>query len=128
MSLKSKGINAERELVHKFWAQGWACIRVAGSGSSRYPSPDLLVGNARRKLAIECKLTTGTAKYFDKKEIEDLKTFARTFGAESWVGVKMERQWSFLNLEDLKETPAGFVVNKDIIAMKGLTFEELIQY
>lgn len=128
MSLKSKGTNAERELVHKFWAHGWACIRVAGSGSSKYPSPDLLVGNARRKLAIECKLTSDTSKYFDKKEIEDLRIFAKTFGAESWVGVKMERMWSFLNLEDLRETPRGYVVNKDIIGMKGLSFEELIQH
>ncbi len=126
MSLKSRGINAERELVHRFWAAGWACIRVAGSGSSKYPSPDLLVGNARRKLAIECKLTSDTSKYFDKKEIADLRTFATTFGAESWVGVKMEKQWSFLNLEDLKETPAGYVANKDIISLKGLTFEDLI--
>ena len=127
MSLKSKGINAERELVHKFWAHGWACILVAGSGSSRYPSPDLLVGNARRKLAIECKVTSEHSKYFDKEEIADLKVFSTTFGAESWIAVKMERQWSFLNLEDLRETPAGFVANKDIISLKGLSFEELTQ-
>jgi Holliday junction resolvase len=127
MSLKSRGINAERELVHKFWAVGWACIRVAGSGSSKYPSPDLLAGNARRKLAIECKLTTDTAKYFDKQEIEDLRSFSRRFGAEAWVAVKMERRWHFLTLEDLKETPAGYAVNKDIIVLKGLSFEELLQ-
>ena len=128
MSLKSRGTNAERELVHKFWAHGWACIRVAGSGSSRYASPDLLAGNARRKLAIECKLTTDSAKYFDKREIEQLQLFSRTFGAEAWVAIKMDHIWYFLNLEDMKETPAGYVVSKSIAEMKGLSFEELIQY
>ena len=124
---KAKGSNAERELVHKFWEYGWACIRVAGSGSSKYPSPDLLAGNARRKLAIECKITGATSQYFDKMEVESLKFFGKTFGAETWVAIKMERNWRFLMLEDLKETPAGFAVNRGLFSLKGLTFEELVK-
>jgi len=124
---KTKGSNAERELVHKFWEYGWACIRVAGSGSSKYPSPDLLAGNARRKLAIECKITGGVSQYFDEEEIESLRFFAKTFGAESWVAIKMERKWRFLMLEDLKETPSGFAVNANLFSLKGLTFEELVK-
>ena len=69
MSLKSKGINAERELVHMFWSKNWACLRIAGSGSSRYPSPDVLVSNKLRRLAIECKITKEQKKYFERKEI-----------------------------------------------------------
>ena len=59
MSRKSKGINAERSLIHKFWAHNWAAIRVAGSGSSKYPSPDVLAGNNLRKLAIEFQIFLG---------------------------------------------------------------------
>ena len=66
MSFKSKGINGERELVHMFWNRGWACLRIAGSGSSKYPSPDILAGNKLRKLAIECKITKDQKKYFKK--------------------------------------------------------------
>ena len=66
MSLKSKGINAERELVHMFWGENWACLRIAGSGSIKYPSPDLLVGNSLRRLAVECKTTKDSKKYFEK--------------------------------------------------------------
>ncbi|MEK6868893.1 MAG: Holliday junction resolvase, partial [Nanoarchaeota archaeon] len=73
MSLKSKGINAERELVHMFWAKDWACLRIAGSGSSRYPSPDLLAGNKLRRLAVECKVTKEKSKYFDKESISSLR-------------------------------------------------------
>ncbi len=127
MSLKSRGINAERELVHKFWAAGWACIRVAGSGSSRYPSPDLLAGNARRKLAIECKMTTGEAKYLGKEDIEQIRTFAKAFGAEAWIAVKISHIWRFLMLEDVRETLKGYAINKDLAESKGLTFEEISQ-
>ena len=33
VSKKSKGISAERELIHKFWGTGWAAVRVAGRGA-----------------------------------------------------------------------------------------------
>ena len=56
MSRKSKGINAERDLIHKFWnVEGWSAVRVAGSGSMKYPSADVLATNKLRRLAIECK-------------------------------------------------------------------------
>ena len=57
MSRKSVGINAERELIHLFWSSGWSAVRIAGSGSSHYPSPDLIASNIARKLAIEAKVT-----------------------------------------------------------------------
>jgi len=55
MSQKSKGMNAERELIHLFWKSGWAPLRVAGSGVARTPCPDVIAGNGIRRLAIEAK-------------------------------------------------------------------------
>ena len=127
MSLKSKGINAERELVHIFWAKEWACLRIAGSGSNRYPSPDVLVSNKLRRLAIECTSTKDQKKYFDKNEIESLKKFADVFGAEPWIAVKFKgRDWYFISTEDLKETEKGFMIDVEISKTKGLLFEEMI--
>lgn len=126
MSFKRKGINAERDLVHKFWEIGWACIRVAGSGSSHFPSPDLLAGNNLRKFAIETKTTSSNIQYFSKKEINELKFFADRFGAESWVAVKFKgAKWAFLGLEDLEETSKSFAVSKSLCERRGLSFEEL---
>ena len=46
MSRKSKGINAERELIRLFEdTNKWSACRVAGSGSSRYPSPDIIAAS-----------------------------------------------------------------------------------
>jgi len=127
MSLKSKGINAERELVHMFWAKDWACLRIAGSGSSRYPSPDLLVGNKLRRLAVECKTTKEKSKYFDKERIYSLRKFADVFGAEPWIAVKFkDHEWYFVSLEDLKDTGNGFSLNVDGAKSKGLLFEEML--
>ena len=74
---KAKGTKGERELVKMFNEAGWAAIRIAGSGSSQYPSPDLLAGNAIRRLAIECKVTKENKKYFQKSEIEQLDFFLK---------------------------------------------------
>jgi len=127
MSRKSKGINAERELVHMFWDKGWACVRVAGSGSQRYPSPDLLAGNNLRKIVIESKLTKDSSKHFSDADIEQLKVFADMFGAEPWLAIKFSKDWFFVTPEDLKETRGlNFSISKESARIKGLSFEQLL--
>ncbi len=111
MSRKSKGINAERDLIHKFWKEKWAAVRIAGSGSSRYPSPDILAGNNLRKLAIECKASKEKHRYLTKDEIYELKEFSRLFGAEPWIAIKFDKEvWYFLTLDDLKETEKNYSI------------------
>ena len=127
MSRKSKGTNAERDLVHRFWEKDWACFRAAGSGSSKYPTPDLIAGNSLRKLAIEVKITSDEKKYFDYNEIIDLKKFSDTFGAEAWVAIKFPKTpWVFLTIEDLESSGKHFVVSKQVAERRGLSFEEII--
>lgn len=124
---KKKGINAERELIHMFWDKGWAAIRVAGSGSSRYPCPDVLAGNNIRKLAIECKAVSGANKYLPLEEISQLKSFSDSFGAEPWIGVRFDNTgWFFLSLDDIVEVGKNFRISKDIAKERGLLFSELI--
>jgi holliday junction resolvase Hjr len=128
MSAKSRGTNAERDLIHKFWERGWAAMRAAGSGSQQYPSPDVIASNNVRKLAIECKLTTEERKYFTKQEVNELKFFAERFGAEPWLAVKFFREeWRFFTPEDAAETDASFVVTVEQARSRAITFEELIE-
>lgn len=128
MSRKSKGINAERELIHLFWKNGWAAIRVAGSGSMKYPCPDVIAGKGSRRLAIECKASADDRKYLTKKEIKELEEFARLFGAESWVGVRFDKlKWFFVSTRDLEETKQSNYVSLDTAKRKGLLFEELTE-
>lgn len=127
MNQKAKGSKGERELVKFFNESGWACLRTPGSGSSRYPSPDIIAANAIRRVAIECKVTKDNKKYFQEAEIEQLRTFSQMFGAESWVSVKFPNDpWYFLTLEDIEKTGKGWAVSLELAKRKGLTAEELI--
>lgn len=128
MSVKAKGINAERDLIHKFWSQEIPAIRIAGSGSSKYPSPDILAGNRIKKLAIESKVTKDTNKYLTKGEIDGLKTYSNMFGAEPWIAVKFKGEdWFFLPITEIEETKKSFLINIEIAKKKGILFEELIK-
>lgn len=129
MSHKSKGINAEREIIKLFAETGqWFACRVAGSGSSHFPSPDIIAGNKLRKLAIECKITKDQKKYFTKEEIEQFKLFAEVFGAEPWIAVKFKgADWLFLHVNEIIETKKCFLVDIETAKRKGILFEELIK-
>ncbi|MBW3003649.1 Holliday junction resolvase [Candidatus Woesearchaeota archaeon] len=128
MSRKSKGTNAERELIHLFWSvQGWAAIRVAGSGSSQYPCPDIVAGNKHRKLAIECKAVKGDSKYLSKTEIGQLIEYCERFAAEPWVGIRFNNEkWFFLMIEDLLVSQKHYIITRELVKLKGLLFEELV--
>lgn len=128
MSHKSKGINAERELIHLFWQTGdWAACRVAGSGSVRYPSADIIASNARRRLVIEVKVTKDQSKYFPQVEVDQFREFARIFGAEPWLAVKFKGfDWFFFTLDDLQMTKSNFVITSELAQLKGLSFDELL--
>ena len=127
MSRKGKGTNAERELIHMFWGRGLACIRVAGSGSSGYPSPDIIVGNNALKAVIECKVSKGKYQYFSKEEIAELRKFADKFVAEPYAAVKFNHiGWFFLELSSLEETDRNFAVTPEKAKKNGLSFEDFI--
>ena len=128
MNHKGKGTNAERELLHMFWRNNWACVRTAGSGSMKYDSPDILAGNHDRKLAIECKVTKSEYQYFSKDEIFSLKSFSHLFGAEPFVAVKFNgtKKWCFFKTINLKETGKNYCVKRKDIDDKSISFEDLI--
>ena len=125
---KAAGTKAENELIHKFWEKGWCCVRVAGSGSTKYPSPDLLAGNSHRKIVFEIKVVSSSKKYFTNQEILDLEYFAKTFGAESWIGVQFEtKEWFFIPTSELQKTKSeNFVADLIEMKKKGFKFEEMI--
>ncbi len=127
MSRKSKGINAERDLVHKFNQAGWVAARIAGSGSSKYPSPDVIAGNNLKRLVIECKTTKDQVKYLTVKEVEELVLFAKTFGAEPWIAVRFQGQpWLFFPVESLKRTEKSYMISLAAGRLSGLSFEEVV--
>lgn len=130
MSSKVKGSRTERELVHLFNETGiWSAIRVAGSGLTKDPNPDVLAGNRKRYLAIECKSIKGTSKYLYPEDISQIIDFASKFGAEPWIAIRFNNKgWYFLKTEDLNKTKSSnLVINLELAEQKGLKFENLIK-
>ncbi|MEK6984667.1 MAG: Holliday junction resolvase Hjc [Nanoarchaeota archaeon] len=131
MGVKNKGTNAERELLHMFWNRNWACLRSAGSGSMKYPGPDLLAGSKdnNRKLAIECKTTNKGKIYLSNYDIDKLKEFSNIFDARAWFAVKFQKKdWRFLSFEDLKKKKNSYIIDSKVVDLNGISFEELISY
>lgn len=128
MSSKSKGTEAERELLHMFWARKWAALRSAGSGSMKYPGPDLIVSNKVRRLAVECKSTKEKKVYLDSHDVGQLKEFCGIFGAEPWFAVRFaQMNWLFLSIEDIEKTETGYVIDSKVAERRGLLIDELIK-
>ena len=128
--MKTKGSRTERELVHLFNNTGdWAAIRIAGSGLTKDPNPDVLAGNNKRYLAIECKSLKSNNKYLYPEEVEQIINFSNKFGAEPWVGIRFNNQgWFFLKPEHLEKTKSNYYSVSLLLAKeKGLSFEELIK-
>lgn len=128
MSRKGKGIAAERELIHLLWKTGvFAAVRVAGSGAIKYPVPDIVALSSSKRFAIECKAARGDVQYVDKKEVDDLVRFASMTGVLPIIAVRFDRVgWFFLSPDALRNVGNSFVVRKDELEFRSLSFEELV--
>ncbi|MEM2727399.1 MAG: Holliday junction resolvase Hjc [Archaeoglobaceae archaeon] len=116
--MKSKGSRFERDLIEELWKHGFAAIRVAGSGVSHFPCPDIVAGNGKKFLAIEVKMRTSLPLYLSEDEIEKLKKFSEVFGAEEIVALKLpRRKWKFFKPSELGETNRGYRIDEEIYAM-----------
>lgn len=128
MNLKKKGTDAERELIHRFWSNGWVAARVAGSGSMPYPSPDIIAAKHPRSIVIESKVTKDDKQYFEKEKIDELRIFARAMNSEAYVAVKFNRVGTyFVSLDDLKDAGKSLVLDVEDAKSRGILFEELIK-
>lgn len=126
--MKSKGSRFERDLIAELWENGFAAVRVAGSGVSTFPCPDVVAGNGKKFFAFEVKMRNSLPLYVSSEEIEKLQRFSKVFGAACFVALKLPRKkWRFFAIEDLKPTAKGFCIDeetysmgKDLLELKGL--------
>src|SRR3989344_6636166 len=105
MSNKSKGSNAERELVSLFTGYGWRALRVAGSGVNDESPCDIISGKIGKKpCAIEAKSSRQNRIYIKKQQIEDFMQFTHLLGARPVLAVRFTYEgWLFMNPEHLED-------------------------
>lgn len=125
-----KGYNAERELFHILWDNGWAVVRAAGSGSAREPSCDLIAGKktTKKRYAIEVKVTKKTSKYFDKKQIIELNYFCEVFGLKPLIAIKFNRKgWFFFSPNKLKDCGKNLKISLEEAKKCGKNLKEFLK-
>ena len=128
MSQKTKGSNAERDLVHLFWANQWTAVRVAGSGSMHYPSPDIIASKNNKTFAIECKSCKTGYQYFDINEIRDLEAFCKKSGYIPLIAIKFDRtEWLLLTIDQLERTAKKIGIKKAVALERGKRFHDLLE-
>lgn len=123
--MKRKGTKFERDLIAELWRMGFAAIRVAGSGVSPYPCPDIVAGDGKIYLAIEVKMRQELPLYLSPEEVMQLEIFSETFGASPYVALKLPRKkWKFFTPKMLQRTEKNFKID-DTIYNLGMDIEEV---
>ncbi len=112
MAHYNKGANAERELIKLLFDRGFAVLRVAGSGVSPLPSPDVVAIKSGRILAFECKAWRGQHLAIPVVTMNDEVNWARVAGAEFFVGWKIPREgWLFFKFEHFHNAGKNFMIS-----------------
>ena len=123
----NKGANAERELIHTLSDKGFAVLRVAGSGVSPLPSPDVVALKNGRILAIECKAWKGNYLAISCITMGDEVNWAKTAGAEFFVGWKIPREgWLFVKFEHFHNAGKNFMISLEEARKCTISLETLI--
>src|SRR3989344_8308482 len=124
MSNKSKGSNAERELVSLFTEYGWRSARVAGSGVNDESPCDIIVGKiGHRGFTIEAKSSRSNYIYIKKSQIEDFMLFSSVIGLTPVIAVRFTYEgWIFLNPDQLQDSGKNFVVYRAKAKSEGKKF------
>jgi len=129
MSNKSKGSNAERELVKIFTENGWRALRVAGSGVGDDSPCDIIAAKIGKKgHTIEAKSSKKSSIYITKRQIEDFVLFSSILGLQPIIAVRFNHQgWIFLKPEQLKDTGNNWAVSLEYAKLQGKRFGQFFE-
>ncbi len=127
MPYHSKGANAERELMHLFFQAGFSVVRIAGSGTSPLPAPDVIALKAGRIIAVECKARKAKNLAIALVQIGELLDWAKKAGSEAWVGWKIPRKgWLFFKPAQMNKTGKFFTLSLKQAQAVGKGLDEVI--
>jgi len=125
MAHYAKGANAERELIHTLSDKGFAVLRVAGSGVSPLPSPDVVALKAGRIIAFECKAWKGKYLAIPVVTFNDEVNWAKTAGAEFFIGWKVPHKgWFFVKEEHFNNAGKNFMITLEIAMSVGKKIDD----
>ncbi len=127
MVYHSKGANAERELMHLFFKEGFSVVRIAGSGTSPLPAPDIIAIKKGRIIAVECKARKSSHLAITIEQIGELTQWVAIAGGEALVGWKIPRKgWFFLIPSQFNKTAKFFIISQKNAMKEGKSLRDVI--
>jgi Holliday junction resolvase len=103
--MKRSASNYERDLLRRLWDSGFVAFRIAGSGSSSFPSADIIAIKDKRAYVFEVKTTRGNKIYLNPTQLWELKRISES-GAKVFIAVKFIGSnvgWRFFELNNVIE-------------------------
>jgi len=126
MAHYAKGANAERELIHTLSDMGFAVLRVAGSGVSPLPSPDVVALKNGKIIAFECKAWNGKHLAIPVVTFNDEVNWAKLAGAEFFIGWKIPREgWLFVRANHFHNAGKNFMISLEEARKQSVTLTAL---
>ena len=113
--------------MHLFFARGFSVVRIAGSGTSPLPAPDIIAIKNKRIVAVECKARKAKNLAISIGQGGELLDWAEKAGGEPWIGWKIPRKgWFFLKTGQMRDTGRFFTINQANEMSKGKSLDEVI--
>lgn len=127
MVYHGKGANAERELMRLFFNAGFSVVRIAGSGTSPLPAPDIIALRKGRIIAVECKARKAKNLAIAVQQMQELLQWSKRAGAQAFVGWRVpHKDWLFLRPKQLHNTGKFFLISLKDAMQKGKSLKEVI--
>ncbi len=127
MVYHSKGANAERELMRLFFDAGFSVVRIAGSGTSPLPAPDIVALRKGRIIAVECKARKAKNLAVLPGQMQQLLQWAERAGAQPFLAWKVPRKgWFFLLPKHFHKTEKFFLISLGDAMRVGKSLQEVI--
>ena len=121
MERYKKGANAERELIHTLFKMGFSVARVAGSGATSLPCPDILALKPEKQLAFECKAWAQSYLTIADAQMQELQQWSKQAGVDFYVAWKVPRKgWIFLKPRHFNKTAKGYCVSQKHALRNGI--------
>lgn len=121
MAYYNKGANAERELIHVFFEHGFSVVRVAGSGKTALPAPDIVALKDGKILCFECKAWDKNYLNISSQQMDEVVGWSDRAGAILHIAWKLSHKgWIFFQPNQMKKTGKGYSMSKENALKHGL--------
>lgn len=121
MTRYQKGANAERELIQQLFSKGFSVARMAGSGKTSLPSPDIIALNKSKKLGFECKAWKGNYLSLPAQQMKELVFWGKNADVEMFVAWKIPNKgWLFLKPEFFNSSEKHYSISKEKAFKKAM--------